>query len=158
MFRELRRKNKQLPNEECIEILTNERRGVLAVKGDLEYPYAMPMNHYYSAEDGCIYFHCGKAGHRLDSLKRSEKVSFCVCEEGRRDGDDWALLVRSVIVFGRIEILDDSDEITHIARALSYKFTQDDAYIDREIAQYAKATLLLKLIPDHICGKWVKES
>ena len=48
MFRELRRKNKALSDEECIEILKNERRGVLSVIGDEGYPYGMPMNHYYN--------------------------------------------------------------------------------------------------------------
>jgi nitroimidazol reductase NimA-like FMN-containing flavoprotein (pyridoxamine 5'-phosphate oxidase superfamily) len=48
MFRELRRKNKALSDEECIEILKTERRGVLSVIGDEGYPYGMPMNHYYN--------------------------------------------------------------------------------------------------------------
>ena len=59
MCRDISRKNKQLPKEECIELLTIEKRGVLSVNGDDGYPYAMPMNHYYNSEDGCIYFHCG---------------------------------------------------------------------------------------------------
>lgn len=47
MFRELQRKNKQIPHEECIELLTNETRGILSVLGHDGYPYGMPMNHYY---------------------------------------------------------------------------------------------------------------
>ena len=69
MFRELVRKNKQIPAEECIALLTKETRGVLSVNGDDGYPYGMPMNHFYNPEDRCIYFHCGRNGHRLDSLK-----------------------------------------------------------------------------------------
>lgn len=158
MFRELTRKNKQIPHEECIALLHRETRGILAVNGEDGYPYAMPMNHFYHAVDGCIYFHCGKTGHRLDALRQSDKVSFCVCEQGYREEGDWAYNVRSVIVFGRIEILDDHTTIAAISAALSRKFTQDEAYIQNEIAQYGKATLLLKLIPEHICGKLVKES
>ena len=77
MFRELARKNKQLPQEECIIILKEETRGVLSVLGDDDYPYGMPMNHWYNEDDGKIYFHCGKKGHRLDALKNHDKVSFC---------------------------------------------------------------------------------
>lgn len=158
MFRELTRKAKQLSIEECKRLLTEEKRGVLSVNGDNGYPYSMPMNHFYSQEDGCIYFHCGRGGHRLDSIKRSEKVSFCVCEKGYRDAGEWAYNVRSVIVFGRIEIIDDISEITKIATELSHKFTSDDEYINGEIERYGKATLLLKLNPEHISGKRVKES
>ena len=158
MFRELVRNNKKISDEECRKLLTRENRGILSVNGVDGYPYGMPMNHYYNADDGCIYFHCGKVGHRLDALKCSDKVSFCVCEQGTKDDNDWAYNVRSVIVFGRMEIIHDSDMIASISRALSHKFTQDEAYIQHEIDQYAKATLLMKLIPEHICGKRVKES
>lgn len=98
MFRELVRKNKQITDAECIELLTKETRGVLSVNGDDGYPYGMPMNHFYSAEDGCIYFHCGKKGHRVDSINRSDKASFCVCEQGCKEDGDWAYNVRSVVV------------------------------------------------------------
>ena len=158
MFRELIRKKQQLEKSECIELLEKETRGVLAVNGDGGYPYATPLNHYYCPEDGCVYFHCGKVGHRLDSLKKSDKVSFCVVEKGEKEEGDWALNVRSVIVFGRVEIISDLDAISKIAYALSRKFTSDEEYIRKEIAQFAKATLLLKLTPEHICGKRVKES
>ena len=158
MFRELVRKNKQIPDEESIALLRKETRGILAVNGDDGYPYGMPMNHFYDPEDRCIYFHCGRNGHRLDSLKKSDKVSFFVCEQGYRDEGDWAYHVRSVIVFGKVAIIDDIDEVTRISRKLSHKFTQDEDYIQNEIDHYAKATLLLKLISEHICGKQVKES
>lgn len=158
MFRELIRKKQQLPHQSCLDILRAERRGILSVNGDDGYPYGMPMNHFYYDTDGCIYFHCGKTGHRIDALRRADKVSFCVCEPGQPVDGDWALTFRSVIVFGQIEIVDSMDEIIHITSLLSRKFTQDEAYIQNEINQYAKATLLLRLRPEHICGKQVKES
>lgn len=158
MFRELSRRNKQISKEECAELLTKEKRGVLAVNGDDGYPYAMPMNHYYCHADGCVYFHCGRGGHRLDSIKKCDKVSFAVTEQGIRESDDFALTVRSVIIFGRISIIDDINEVTRITAELCRKFTDDEAYIEREIQLYGHETLLLKLTPEHICGKKVKES
>ena len=158
MFRELQRKNKQISIEECIELLRKETRGVLSVLGDDDYPYGMPMNHWYNEEDGKIYFHCGKSGHRLDALRKYNKVSFCTYDSGYREDGDWALHVKSVIVFGAIEIINDIDAIADITRKLSYKFTQDEEYIRTEIEKYAKATLLLKLTPEHICGKQITES
>jgi len=158
MFRELARKNKELPELECIALLKNETRGVLSVLGDDDYPYGMPMNHFFNDADGCIYFHCGKAGHRLDALRRYDKVSFCVYDRGESKDGGWALTVKSVIVFGRIDIIDDMDSIIDITTKLCHKFTQDESYIQNEIAQYANGTLLLKLKPEHMCGKCVVES
>ncbi len=156
MFRELVRKNNELTSDECIRILTEEKRGVLSVIGDNGYPYGMPMNHLYC--DGCIYFHCGKVGHRLDSLNRDNKVSFCVYDNGYRVDGEWALNIKSVIVFGKIDIIEDMDTIIDITTKLSYKFTGDEEYIRREIADHAHKTLLLKLNIEHICGKIVNEA
>ena len=158
MFRELIRKNKKLSNEDCITILKSETRGVLSVIGDEGYPYGMPMNHFYNDEDGCIYFHTGNIGHRLEALKKCDKASFCTYDKGYRNEGEWAFNVKSVIVFGKIEILNDIKTITDITTKLSYKFTNDEEYIKKEIAQSGHRTLLLKLKPEHICGKLVNEA
>lgn len=157
MFRELVRKNKQLSMEDCVQVLESETRGVLSVLGDDDYPYGMPMNHFYNEDDGCVYFHCGKFGHRLDALKKHEKVSFCVYDEGYRNEGEWALNVKSVIIFGRMELIEDMDMIVDITRKLSLKFIQDEEHIRREIESAAHRTLLMRLKPEHICGKLVRE-
>ncbi|MBR6766931.1 MAG: pyridoxamine 5'-phosphate oxidase family protein [Clostridia bacterium] len=158
MFREMIRKNRQLSEEECIEILKNEKRGVISVLGDDDYPYGTPMNHFYNEEDGNVYFHCGNIGHRLEALRRHDKASFCAFDEGVRQDGDWALTIRSVIVLGRIEIIDDMDTIADITTKLSRKFTDDEAYIQKEVKDHGKRTLLLKLSVEHMCGKKVHEA
>lgn len=158
MFRELERINKKLTDEDCLYLLKNEMRGVLSVIGDNGYPYGMPMNHFYNEADNCIYFHCGKSGHRLDSLKKNGKVSYCVYNEGYRNSGEWALNIKSVIVFGTVEIIDDEKTVADICRKLSGKFTDDTEYVNKEIKAFLSKTLLLKLIPEHICGKTIKES
>ena len=158
MFRELVRKNKQLSNESCIELLKTETRGVLSVLGDDDYPYGMPMNFWYNEEDGSIYFHCGNIGHRLEALQKHNKVSFCVFDQGYKEENEWAYKVKSVIIFGKIEIIDDMEQITDIVTKLSYRFVQDDEYIKEEIRLHGHRTLLMKLTPEHMCGKLVTES
>ncbi len=159
MFRDLTRKNKQISDQECIEILINEKRGILSVIGDYGYPYGVPMNHYYNTEDGFIYFHCGKQqSHRNDSIKENPKVSFCVVDNGTKIDGDWVLNFRSVIVFGKITVVDDLKSVVDISRKLCRKFTDDEEYINNEIENFSLKTLLLKLEPEHICGKTVTES
>lgn len=158
MFREMTRIRQQLTREECIGILRNGKRGVLSVQGDDGYPYGMPMNHYYCEDDGIIYFHGGKSGHKIDAIKGCDKASFCVYDSGVREEGEWFLRIRSVIVFGRIRIVDDPEKVCDISRRLSLKFTSDEKYIEGEIAKYGANTLLLALVPEHITGKLVKES
>ena len=158
MFREMARIKKQLPKEECIELLTKELRGVLSVLGDDDYPYGMPINHYYCPEAGKIYFHGGTSGHKIDAIRRHDKVSFCVFDQGYRKEGEWALNIRSVIVFGRIEIVEDHARALEISRKLSYKFTSDEKYISDEIEHAGFRVLCFALVPEHITGKLVNES
>jgi len=158
MFREMRRFKQALSREECIELLTREVRGVLSVAGDDGYPYGVPHNHYYCPEDGKLYFHSGMQGHKIDSILRCSKASYCVYDQGYRRESDWALYIRSVIVFGRIELIEDRDRIYEISRALSYKFTDDEEYIRREIEKSGPRTLMFALVPEHISGKLVHEA
>ena len=158
VFREIRRVKQILSQEECICLLKDERRGVLSVLGDDDYPYGMPLNHYYNEEDGKLYFHSSTKGHRPEAYRRHDKASFCVCDKGIQQEDEWFLRIRSVIVFGRIEIIEDREKTYEIARRLSYKFTKDEEYIESEIQKSGPGTLLFALKPEHMTGKLVKES
>ena len=76
MFREMRRKNQQLLEEDTAAILREGSSGVLSVLGDDGYPYGVPLSYLY--EEGRLYFHCAVSGHKLDALRREAKASFCV--------------------------------------------------------------------------------
>ena len=158
MFRKMVRFKQQLSQEECIGILNTQLRGVLSVIGDDGWPYGLPINHYYCPEDGKLYFHSGRTGHKIDAIRRNSKASFCVYDEGFRREGEWALNIRSVIVFGRIEMVEDQETIYRIARQLSYKFTNDEQYINREITRSGSRTLMFALVPEHMTGKIVNEA
>ena len=158
MFREMLRRNQQLSDEECVEILKTQLRGVLSVLGDDGYPYGMPINHYYCEADGKLYFHGGMKGHRVDALRRCGKASFCTFDEGSRRDGEWALRFRSVIVFGRVEFVEDRETVYRISAELSRKFTKDEDYIRNEIEHAGPRTLMFALVPEHITGKGVTEA
>ena len=46
-FRQMRRKRQQLSNEESIAILEKATAGTLALLGDNDYPYAVPISYVY---------------------------------------------------------------------------------------------------------------
>lgn len=158
MFREMNRIKQKLSQEECIQILMNEPRGVLSLLGDDGYPYGLPIDHWYNPEDGMFYFHCGKKGHKIDAIRSCDKASFCVMDPGFRREGEWALNIKSIIVFGRVKILEDQDQAIAITRQLSLKYTDDTAFIDREIQESGKNVLVFALTPEHISGKIVCES
>lgn len=158
MFREMRAKDKALGHEECIQLLKEMPRGVLSLVGDEGYPYGVPMDHWYNPEDGKLYFHGGKRGHKIDAIRSCDRACFCVLDEGVREEGDWALTIRSVIVFGRIQIVEDKEKAVEITRKLSYKYTSDTAFIEKEVLESSRNLLVFALEPQHISGKTVREA
>lgn len=158
MFREMTRKQQQISREECLEILRTQPRGVLSVMGDGGYPYGTPMNHWYCEADGKLYFHSGMKGHRPDAMEKCDKASFCVYDQGYRKPGEWSLNIRSVIVFGRLKVVEDREAALTFIRQMSAKFTDDTAYVEGEIAQAMDHTLIFTLEPEHITGKLVNEA
>ena len=108
MFREMRRKNQLLSEEAAVEVLERGTSGVLAVQGDDDYPYAVPLSYVYGA--GKLYFHSAVAGHKLDAIKRNTRVSFCVIDQDMIVPEKFTTYFRSVIVFGTIRLLEDKKE------------------------------------------------
>jgi nitroimidazol reductase NimA-like FMN-containing flavoprotein (pyridoxamine 5'-phosphate oxidase superfamily) len=158
MFREIARKKQALSKERITEILLAEKRGVLSVIGENGYPYGLPINYWYNEENGCIYFHSGKKGHKVEALENDNRVSFCVYDQGYQKDGEWALNISSVIVFGRIYPVEDHEKAMAICKSLSLKYTQDLSYIESEIRKFGSATLCYELRPAHITGKIVNES
>lgn len=161
MFRPLRRIKQQLSFADCKTILNTEVRGVLSVLGDDDYPYGVPINFYYDENDGelgKIYFHGAKAGHKIDAIKKHDKVSFTVYDKGVQIEGKRGLDYKSVIVFGRIKIVKGRDKTLNVCRKLASQFDFGQDYIEDEIKKFAKAVQVLELTPEHISGKTVNES
>lgn len=158
MFRPMRRFRRQLTEAQCAEVLRTAPRGVLAVSGDDGYPYALPMDYYPDEESGNLYFHCAREGHKLDAIRRSDKVSFCVMDEGFRREGEWALNIRSVIVFGRLRIVEDRAKALDMVRRLGLRYYPNAEDVEKEMQQAADRVLCLELTSEHITGKIVNES
>lgn len=157
MFHQVARKKQALSREECMDLLRRERRAVLSVITEDGYPYAVPVNHWYNEDDGKLYFHGGKIGHKIDCMQANDKVSLCVMDAGTPVEDGWWMRVRSVIVFGRVSFVEDYDRAMEISRALSHQFTLDEAYIDDEIEHHGYRTLVCAVTIEHMTGKIVNE-
>ena len=153
MFREMRRKRQQLTEAECIVILMKNTSGVLAVLGDDGYPYAVPLSYIY--DNGSLYFHCAKSGHKLDAVKNCDKVSFCVTDQDLVVPEKYTTYFRSVIVFGRASIVEREDEIRSAIGKLAVKYNPDDSKENRDsfIEKEYKAMCMVKIQIEHMTGK-----
>ena len=156
MFRSMRRSRQQLENDETIKILRSGTTGVLGLTGDDGYPYTVPINYVY--ENGKIYFHGARSGHKYDSIKSHDKVSLCVIEKEDIIKEELTTYFRSVQVFGKAHIVTDEEERQRAFRAFCERYCSDDMdRYDEIMAKEAKAALIVCVDIEHISGKEAME-
>lgn len=155
MFRNMRRFKQELSYEESIDILKKEPRGVLAVLGDDDYPYAVPMNHIY--HNGKIYFHGAQEGHKHDAYLNHPKASYCVMDGGVKKDGEWWLTFKSVIAFGKISILHDRQEKLEIMNIIGDAFFPSHDETLKVMDRLFERCEVFELTIDHITGKLVRE-
>ena len=153
MFREMRRKRQALSERECVEILRCGTSGVLALSGDGGYPYALPISYVY--DDGKLYFHCARTGHKLDAVRRDRRASFCVIGRDQLAPEAYTTYFRSVIVFGTMRILDSDAQKRDAIEKLAVKYAPEASERERqqEIDREWSALCMLEMTIQHMTGK-----
>ena len=157
MFRPMRRSKQALSEKEAKALLSGEKRGILAVNGDDGYPFAFPINYFYDEVHGKLYFHGGKAGHKVDALQKSDKVCFTVYGNERFEEGDCAPYLQSVVVFGRCRLIADAAETEERVRVLALKYYPTKEEVEAEIAKDIHAVQLYEITVEHMSGKRVHE-
>lgn len=153
MFREMRRKNQELSREECLAVLDRGTSGVLAVHGEGGYPYAVPLSYAYA--DGKLWFHCARAGHKLDAIIRDPKVSFCVTDRDQVVPLEYTTYFRSVILFGRARVLEDPAEIRAALERLALRYAPEYSQEHRQsvLEKELPAVAIIEVAVEHLTGK-----
>ncbi|GAB6180099.1 pyridoxamine 5'-phosphate oxidase family protein [Desulfotomaculum defluvii] len=152
MFRDMRRKKQLLCREETIEIIKLCTSGVLGVIGDDDYPYTVPVSYVYI--DGKLFIHSAKQGHKIDSIKKNDKVTFCVIEKDEVKQKTFTTHFRSVSIFGRARILTGDSDRRYALESLVKKYSPD--YIkegQQEIERDWNRVCLIEIKIEHMTGK-----
>ena len=151
-FRAIRRKRQLLSDDESIGILQKATAGTLALLGDNGYPYAVPISYVY--HEGKLYFHSALAGHKVDAIRNCDKASFCVIDKDDVQPEKYTTFFRSVIVFGRIHIIEDDKEKLAMARMLGNRYNpNNDESLQKEIESGLSRMLMIRFDIEHLTGK-----
>ena len=153
IFREMRLRKQELSRQKVADILHKGTSGVLALLGDNDYPYAVPISYVY--DDGKIYFHSAKNGHKIDAIQRTAKASFCVIDKDLVVPEEYTTYFRSVIAFGKIRVIEDDREKRAAIEKLAIKYAPEDTAANRDdaISRGWKPLCMLEMKIDHITGK-----
>ena len=153
MFQTMRRKRQELSREDTAAILERRTSGVLALAEEGGFPYAVPLSYVYTGDK--LYFHCAKSGHKLDAIRRNEKVSFCVIDQNKIVPDEYTTYFRSAIVFGELRVMEDGPEKRAAIEALAAKYDPEGPADGRqkEIDREWGALCVLEMKISHMTGK-----
>ena len=151
MFREMRRKDREIKNNEINEILVNSDYGILSTISRNGYPYGVPISYVYINDS--IYFHCAAEGHKLDNILNNSRVSFCVVGQASALPEAFSVKYESVILFGIANEVFDDEKNTALLEILK-KYSP--GYIEKGkdyIKNKNKATRVIKISIEHCTGK-----
>ncbi|MBJ6800052.1 pyridoxamine 5'-phosphate oxidase family protein [Geomonas propionica] len=107
----MRRKDRQLTALVANEILEKGEICQLALAAQGE-PYLVTMNYGY--RDSTLYFHCARAGKKLEVIEQNNRVCFTVVEHGAvlpaEKACDFTMKYRSVVGYGTARVIDGYQE------------------------------------------------
>jgi len=154
-FYEIRRQDRILDEARAIELLQTAEYGFLSLGESRDgYAYGIPMSFAYSETDNALYFHCALEGHKLDNLKRNNKVSFCVVGNTKLLSEKFSTVYESVIVFGQAEIAQTDEDKRFALRKLIEKYSPEyletgEKYMESSLNK----TFTFKINIEHITAK-----
>ena len=127
---QLRRVDKIMSDERTLETLQRGFCGRLATAGEDGYPYCVPL--LYVWMDGELYVHNTRArGHLRTNVDREPRVCFEMDEAGEvfpygRFECDSTLAFRSVIVFGKVRVVEELETKQRFFEMLMSKYAKSD--------------------------------
>lgn len=152
MEKKMRRFKQLLPEDECIRIIRSATSGVLALCGEDMQPYGVPLSHVL--DSGKLYFHSALSGHKVDLIKQNSNASFTIIAQDEIHPETYTTYFRSVIVFGKIRIIENDTEKKRILETLGRRCNPiDDESLTEEIKNGLDRCLAIEMTIERLTGK-----
>lgn len=152
MEHKMRRFRQLLSDEETKRIFENGTAGTLALLSDDGYTYSVPVS--YAFIDNQIIMHSTPTGHKMESIRYHDKVSFCVINQNEVKAEELTSYFRSAIAFGKIRIIEDKPNKIKYAKLLGERFLPNNLpRIDEEIEVTINNFVMLVMDVEHMTGK-----
>lgn len=151
MFKEMRRKDREIFDEEIYEVLSKGEFGILSTISENGYPYSVPLSYIYY--ENAIYFHCANEGHKLENIKENSKVSFCVVTDTEVLPDKFSTKYKSVIAFGKASEVEEGFKETILAQIIN-KYSKGFLEEGKKYIEKGKnSTKVIRIEINYVTGK-----
>jgi len=151
----VRRESRALPLDEALQIIREAEYGVLATVDSVSRPCTTALNHTFF-DDGCLYFHSGIEGEKLDNIHANPQVSFFITHIAEVIFEQFTTAFSSVVVHGSMGFVEDEEEKRAALHKIVDRFSDGSVpqqVVDEFIETSMPNVFVLKLTPDHITGK-----
>ena len=150
----MRRKDKEINDQNKIEEIIKNNNVCRLGFCDGEFPYVIGINYGY--KDRTFYFHTPKEGRKINIIKKNNNVCIEIEEKVEIVKSElpcnWGTKYKSVIGFGKIELINNPDEIKQGLTILMEQFTGKYENFEYNEKMFA-SICLLKLNIDTLTGK-----
>lgn len=145
----LRRKDRLRTQEEARTIMESCDFAVLSTTDNENMPYGVPVS--VVLEENHLYFHCAKAGRKLENIQQNPHVCLTFAKLRLVDSENFTTRYESVIAEGTASFIEEETEKRHALQLLCRRYTQHgdeeiDAYIQRYFAQTGVVRIDLETI------------
>ncbi len=152
MEKKMRRFKQLLSEKECIEILRSSTSGVLSLCGEDMQPYGVPLSHVF--DNGNLYFHSALNGHKVDLINQNSHACFTIIAKDEIHPETYTTYFRSVIVFGKVRVIENETEKKRILEILGRRCNPSDAKsLSDEIKKGFNRCLAIEMTIERMSGK-----
>ena len=151
MKEQIKRKQQILNKDQIDEILLKNTSGVLSLLDENNNPYGVPLNYAYI--NGKLIFHTSKFGYKIDLIKRNQNCSFTVIDQDKVVEEDYTSLYKSVIIQGKIKIIENKEEIVNYMNLFTDKYVPFKEERPDIIKRNLPILSILELTIEQVSGK-----
>ena len=152
VMREMRRKERQIPEEEAWAVVDKCEYAFLAMTAEDGTPYGLPVT--IVREGRNIYFHSALEGRKVECLRRQPRVCLTCVGDTAIHQDRFTTLYESAVAFGTAAEVTENAEKVEVLRLLCLRHTPDNmADFDRAVNASLARTGIWKITVEEITGK-----
>lgn len=109
----MRNKDREILDENAIFEMVMKGKIITLGLCENNQPYLVTLSYGYDATNQCIYMHCADHGLKIDFIRKNPKVCATIIEDHGYVLKDCTQNYRSVVVWGKVSMIEDIKEKKH---------------------------------------------
>lgn len=152
MVQPMRRRDRQLPKDQAIQLLQTCEHAVLATVNEDFTPYCIPISPVLEGEH--LYFHCAPEGQKLDNIRQNTCVCLTCVGFTELLPAEFSTRYESAVAVGTAKMVEDAAEKVHALKLLCTKYAPGNmAAFEKAAAASLHRTAICKIKLESVTGK-----